>query len=96
MTRKGLWLFIMAQTIFLICLVESLSFLIDNIASWPQFIRYRDLLVRTKLLIPSNEAPTQHYEITPKGERYLQLFGEIEDDLKCKTILLKSGILIGI
>jgi DNA-binding PadR family transcriptional regulator len=34
------------------------------------------------LLIPFDKEPAQHYEITPKGERYLQLFAEIEDGLR--------------
>jgi predicted transcriptional regulator len=35
------------------------------------------------LLIPSGNAEaTRHYEITRKGERYLQVFTEIEDDLR--------------
>lgn len=48
-----------------------------------QFIHYRDVLIsRNLLLISSNTGPIQHYEITPKGERYLQVFIEIEDDLR--------------
>jgi predicted transcriptional regulator len=52
--------------------------------TWNQFIRYRDLLLKQKLLltVSSNTTPNQHYEITPEGERYLQLFAEIQDDLK--------------
>ena len=54
--------------------------------TWPQFIQYRDLLISNKLLIPSNTEPTQRYEITPKGQRFLQLFQEIEDDLQPEAI----------
>ena|SRR5262245_6443942 len=50
---------------------------------WQQFRSYRDLLINHNLLMISfNSGPNQHYEITPKGERFLQLFAEIEDDLK--------------
>lgn len=48
----------------------------------PHFLYYRDMLLNRKLLlISSNTGPNQHYEITLKGERYLQLFAKIEDDL---------------
>ena len=50
--------------------------------SWPQFTRYRDLLFNQKLLILANIGSNQHYEITDSGLRYLQLFAEIEDDLR--------------
>lgn len=50
---------------------------------WQQFRNYRDLLISHNLLmISSNSGPNQHYEITPKGERFLQLFAEIEEVLK--------------
>ena len=50
---------------------------------WHLFRSDRDLLVsRNLLLISSNNRPTQHYEISPKGERFMQLFAEIEDDLR--------------
>jgi predicted transcriptional regulator len=50
--------------------------------NWPRFAYYRDFLISRELLIPSNNEPTQRYEITPKGERYLRLFHEIEDNLR--------------
>jgi predicted transcriptional regulator len=50
--------------------------------AWVQFTYYRDILLSNKLLIPSEEGSTQRYEITPKGERYLRVFAEIEDDLR--------------
>jgi predicted transcriptional regulator len=50
--------------------------------NWLRFTYYRDFLISQELLISSNKGPTQHYEITPKGERFLQVFGEIEDDLQ--------------
>jgi predicted transcriptional regulator len=50
--------------------------------TWNQFRDYRDLLISRRLLIPSNSETNHRYEITPKGERYLQLFTEIEDDLR--------------
>jgi predicted transcriptional regulator len=49
--------------------------------TWDQFKRYRDVLLTQKLLILSNSGPNEHYEITPRGERYLPLFGEIEGEL---------------
>jgi predicted transcriptional regulator len=50
--------------------------------NWPRFAYYRDFLISRELLIPSNNERTQHYEITPKGERYLNVFAELEDDLR--------------
>jgi predicted transcriptional regulator len=50
--------------------------------NWPRFTYYRDFLISRELLIPSDKEPAQQYEITPKGERYLQLFAEIEDGLR--------------
>jgi predicted transcriptional regulator len=50
--------------------------------NWPQFTYYRDILLRNKLLIPSNGVSIQCYEITPKGERYLHLFAELENGLR--------------
>lgn len=51
--------------------------------TWQQFKYYRDLLISHSLLLISSSAePNQHYEITPKGDRYLQLFAEMEDDLR--------------
>jgi predicted transcriptional regulator len=50
--------------------------------NWPRFEYYRDFLISRELLIPSNNEPTQHYEITPKGDRYLKVFAKIEDDLR--------------
>ncbi|MPZ07983.1 MAG: hypothetical protein GEU26_16465 [Nitrososphaeraceae archaeon] len=55
--------------------------------NWPRFTYYRDFLISQELLIPSNKGPTQHYEITRKGEHYLQVFGELEDDLRPVTAL---------
>lgn len=54
--------------------------------SWPQFTRYRDLLFNQKLLISTNVGSNQHYEITDSGLRCLQLFAEIEDDLRTVDI----------
>ena len=39
----------------------------------------QDLLRR---MISDDLGPYSHYEITRRGKRYLQLFAEIEDDLK--------------
>ena len=53
----------------------------------PLFFYYRDLLIGRGLLrISPNTEPTRRYEITPKGERFLQLFQEIEDDLQPEAI----------
>lgn len=49
----------------------------------PQFLYYLDMLLnRRLLLISSKNRHNQRYEITPKGKRYLQVFIEIEDDLR--------------
>jgi predicted transcriptional regulator len=46
-------------------------------------VKYLKVLIEQDLLRISNDAgPYRHYEITPKGIRYLQLFAEIEDDLR--------------
>jgi predicted transcriptional regulator len=55
----------------------------ENQLNWPRFTYYRDFLISSELLTPSDNAEaTQHCEITPKGERYLQVFTEIQDDLR--------------
>jgi predicted transcriptional regulator len=55
----------------------------ENQLNWLRFTYYRDFLISSELLIPSGNAEaTRHYEITRKGERYLQVFTEIEDDLR--------------
>jgi predicted transcriptional regulator len=49
----------------------------------PLFFYYRDLLIDRRLLrISSNTETTRRYGITPKGERFLKIFAEIEDDLR--------------
>jgi predicted transcriptional regulator len=50
--------------------------------TWSQFRHYRELLLRHKLLVSSDTKPFMHYKITDKGIHYMQLFDEIEDDLK--------------
>jgi predicted transcriptional regulator len=48
-----------------------------------QFFYYRDMLLNRRLLLVSfKNRDNQRYEITPKGERYLQVFIEIEDNLR--------------
>lgn len=47
-----------------------------------RFTYYRDFLISRDLLISSDKGLTQHYEITPKGERFLQIIAEVEDDLR--------------
>lgn len=53
--------------------------------TWPQFLRYRDMLVRNKLLIPSHTGRTELYEIPDKGMRFLKVLAEIEDNLRPAT-----------
>jgi predicted transcriptional regulator len=52
--------------------------------TWNQFKFYRDLLLKRELvyILSSNNNEVQHYKISDSGKRYLQLFAEIEDDLK--------------
>ena len=50
--------------------------------TYNQFRNYLNLLINQKLLIPSHNGLNQRYEITDKGERYLQLIAEMEDDLR--------------
>jgi predicted transcriptional regulator len=50
--------------------------------AWLQFTPYRDILLSNNLLILSNAEPSQRYEITTKGERFLNMFAELEDDLR--------------
>jgi predicted transcriptional regulator len=51
----------------------------------PQTVRYLRLLIDLDLLILTDFKPFSYYEITKKGRRCLQLFGELEDDLKPVT-----------
>ena len=48
----------------------------------PQTVRYLRLLVDRRLLTLVDFKPYSFYEITKRGRRCLQLFGEIEDDLR--------------
>lgn len=48
----------------------------------PQTVKYLRLLVDRDLLILADFKPFPFYEITKKGRRCLQLFGEIEDDMR--------------
>jgi predicted transcriptional regulator len=48
----------------------------------PQTIRYLKALVDEGLLTLTKSKPYPYYEITPKGRRCLQIFAEIEDDLR--------------
>jgi predicted transcriptional regulator len=43
----------------------------------------RALIDQGLLRISHDTGPYGHYEITPKGIRYLQVFVGIEDDLRC-------------
>ena len=59
-----------------------------NLTHW-QTVTYLKGLIDQNLLrqISDDLGPYSHYEITRKGDRFLQLFAEIEDDLKPVTAL---------
>jgi predicted transcriptional regulator len=61
---------------------KQLDLAYESQLNWPRFTQYRDHLISHELLTPSNKGPTQHYAITSKGERYLQVFTEMEHDLR--------------
>ncbi|MGC2307497.1 MAG: winged helix-turn-helix domain-containing protein [Nitrososphaeraceae archaeon] len=48
----------------------------------PQTVKYLEALVDLGLLILTDFKPFPYYEMTKKGRRSLQLFGELEDDLR--------------
>lgn len=48
----------------------------------PQTVRYLKEFIDEGLLISSKSKPFRSYEITPKGQRNLKVFEEIEDDLR--------------
>ena len=48
----------------------------------PQTVKYLQILVKHGLLVMLDVKPFPYYEITKKGRRCLQLFGEIDDDLR--------------
>jgi predicted transcriptional regulator len=48
----------------------------------PQTIKYLEGLVGIGLLILTDSKPFSYYELTKKGHQCLQLFNEIEDDLR--------------
>jgi predicted transcriptional regulator len=47
-----------------------------------QTVKYLGGLIEKRLLILTDSKPYPYYEITPKGQRYLKVFAEIEDDLQ--------------
>jgi predicted transcriptional regulator len=52
------------------------------IAHWVT-VKYLNVLIEQDLLrISHGNEPDRHYEMTPKGIRYLQVFAKIEDDLQ--------------
>lgn len=53
----------------------------------PQTVKYLGMLVDRGLLVLADFKPYSYYEITKKGSRSLQLFGELEDDLRPVTAL---------
>jgi predicted transcriptional regulator len=48
----------------------------------PQTIKYLEGLVGIGLLILTDSKPYPYYELTKKGYRCLELFSQIEDDLR--------------
>jgi predicted transcriptional regulator len=48
----------------------------------PQTVKYLKSLVGIGLLILTDSRPYPYYELTKKGHRCLQLFSEIEDDIR--------------
>jgi predicted transcriptional regulator len=50
--------------------------------TYKQTVGYLDGLIEERLLILTDSKPFPYYEITPKGQRYLQVFAEIKDDLR--------------
>jgi predicted transcriptional regulator len=48
----------------------------------PQTVKYLQILVNLRLLVMSNVKPFPYYEITKKGRRCLQLFSDMDDDLR--------------
>jgi predicted transcriptional regulator len=55
----------------------------------PQTVRYLKGLVDEGLLVLTDPKPYPYYEITFKGQRCLQIFAEIEDDV-CPCMSLTS------
>jgi predicted transcriptional regulator len=51
----------------------------------PQTVKYLRKLVELGLLFLTDFKPYSYYEITKKGRRCLQLFGELENDLRAVT-----------
>jgi predicted transcriptional regulator len=50
--------------------------------SWNQLQDYLGPLIESDLLKTTRSGPDLYYEITDKGQRYLQIFAEMEDDLQ--------------
>ncbi len=50
--------------------------------SWNQLKDYLRPLIESELLKTTRSGPDLYYEITDNGQRYLQVFAEIEDDLR--------------
>lgn len=48
----------------------------------PQTVKYLEGLIDIGLLMLTDFRPYPYYELTKKGRRCLQLFSEIEDDLR--------------
>jgi predicted transcriptional regulator len=58
-----------------------------NLTHWQTVTYLKGLIGHDLLRISDDLGPYSHYEITRKGERYLQLFGEIDNDLRPVTAL---------
>jgi predicted transcriptional regulator len=54
--------------------------------SWNQLKGYLGPLIDSELLKTTRSGPDLYYEITDKGQKYLQVFAEIEDDLSPVSI----------
>jgi predicted transcriptional regulator len=52
-----------------------------------QAVKYLRMLAELGLLVLTDFKPFPYYEIKSKGRRCLQLFGEIEDDLRSVVII---------
>jgi predicted transcriptional regulator len=48
----------------------------------PQTVKYLKGLIDEGLLVLTDSKPYPYYEITSKGQRCLQLFAQMEDDLR--------------
>jgi predicted transcriptional regulator len=57
----------------------------DAYLTHPQTVKYLKELIDLGLLVLTEFKPYSYYEITKKGRLCLQLFGELENDLRAVT-----------